>query len=95
MQLPTQLTFNQMLTRWSSILNPLLALLITQGRQINNIVLAKTTPLTINHKLGRMQIGWIITDSNAAANVFRTVAFNNLTLTLESDAPVTINLWVY
>ena len=42
-----------------------------------------------------MQQGWIISDQSAAASIYRSAAFNDLTLTLTSSAPCTINLVVY
>lgn len=93
--LTTQLDWPKANPLWASKLNPVLANILIQGLQLSGIILVANTPQTINHLLGKMQTGWIVTDQNAAANIFRTQAFNATTLTLESNANVTINLWVY
>lgn len=50
----------------------------------------------INHKLGRMQQGWVITDiNNVATSIYRSQPFNDKTLTLTSSGAVTVNIWVY
>lgn len=92
-QLSSSLTFEQMLTKWSGTLNPVLANLLLQGAVLNNITLVSGVPKTINHQLGRNQIGFFVTDQNAAASIFRTQPFNSKTITLQSTANVTINLW--
>lgn len=93
MQLSSNLNFEQMLTKWSGVLNPVLANLLIQGLPLENVVLASGVPQTLNHNLGRNQIGFMITDQNAAASIFRTQPFNSSTITLQANANVTINLW--
>lgn len=88
-------SFQLMQSTWSAQLNPVLALPILSGVQLENIYLSSASAVAINHKLGRMQQGWIITDQNARANLYRTVPFNSKTLTLSTDADVTVSLWVY
>lgn len=82
-------------TKWSSTLNPVLALPILNGVLLTDIVLAANEPLAINHMLQRKQLGWMITDVTGNAVVWRTAAFNALTLTLEASANVTISIWVF
>lgn len=93
--LPTQLDWSKANPLWASKLNPILANLLVQGSQLSGIVLVAATPQAINHFLGKNQTGWIITDQNAGAVIFRTRAFNDSTLTLQANVNVTINLWVY
>lgn len=93
--LTTQLDWPKANTLWASKLNPVLANLLIQGSQLSGIVLIANTPQMINHFLGKNQTGWIVTDQNAAASIFRTQPFNDSTLTIEASADVTINLWVY
>ena len=95
MQLPTSLPFPQMITRWASLLNPLLASPLSQGIPLMGVVLVANTPQTLNHKLGRTMIGWFVTDQNAAASIYRTQPLNAQTITLEASASVTVNLWVF
>lgn len=86
--------FMLMQTAWKSQLDPLLAVPMTNGLQLAGIVLG-TGATSINHLLGRMMQGWFITDQNASAAIYRSLAFNAKTLTLTSSAPVTVSLWVY
>lgn len=83
-----------MQTRWASQLNPLLA------NPANNASILKGISLTIgsnviNHKLGHILQGWQIVDIDGVANIYRSAAKNDLTLTLTSDADVTVDLVVF
>lgn len=94
MQLPLGLTGSQMQTKWKSILdiiirNPINAVSILPNVSLNNGV------TVINHKLGKTQQGWFITDIQGAATIYRSAAFNSLTLTLTSSAAVTVNIGVF
>ncbi len=80
--------------QWSSQLNPLLAVSLTQGSLLPNIALINGT-VTFDHYLGRQMQGWIIVDQNALANIYRSAPLNSQTLTLTSDAIVTISLWIF
>ena len=82
-------------TKWASTLNPLLSLPILNGNMIEGISLTATTPLVVNHLLQRMPHGWFLTDNNADAVVWRSAAFTNLTITLESSANTTVSIWVF
>lgn len=95
MQLPLNLPSSQMVTRWASLLNPILANIFVQGRFIPNVSLKASTPLTLNHQLGGMMNGYSICGQDAEAQVWFTKPFNSLTLTLEASADVTIFLWVF
>ena len=79
----------------SVALNPILNLPIINGLQLNNIKLAATTPLAINHLLQRMPQGWVVTDNNSNVTIWRTQPYNTNTITLEASAATTISLWVY
>jgi hypothetical protein len=94
MQLPTKLTFDQLLTKWSAILNPSLANPLNSVSILNGVVL-KNGATVINHLLGQMQQGWMILDQNAAASIYRSSPFNDKTLTLTSNAVVTVSLGVF
>ena len=69
-----------MSSEWSRQLNPILANRLVQGLQLSNITLVASTPQVINTGLGKTQSGWIITDINASAAVWRTQPFNDKTL---------------
>lgn len=94
MQLPLLQTISELSTRWKSILDPFLADPFVNGQILTGIVLINGVTV-INHKLNRLQQGWVLVDQNAAANIFRSQSFNSSTLTLTSDALVTVNLWVF
>jgi hypothetical protein len=95
MQLSTSLPFNLMITKWASILNPIISIPFLSGRQINNIILTANTPFSINHGLQRLPQGWFVVDNQMNCTVWRTQPFNQSTLFLESNANTIISIWVY
>ena len=94
MQLPIKIPFDLMLTKWSSILNPLIANPLNQISILKNINLASGNN-QIPHLLGRMQQGWFLTDINAAATVYRYSPFNGDFLYLNASAPAVVNIGVF
>jgi hypothetical protein len=94
MQLPLNLPDNQMQTKWKSILDPLLANPLNGASFLNNISLASGVNI-INHKLGKNQQGWFLTDIQGPATIYRSAPFNSLTLTLTSSAAVIVSIGVY
>lgn len=87
--------FLLMQTKWAAELNPILENPLLSGRQVSNVSISSGSLAVINHKLGRKQIGWFITDVNAPARIARVAALNDITLTLSSDATVMVSVWVY
>lgn len=81
-------------TKWAAALNPLLALPIVNGNMVSATLVA-STPQAINHLLQRMPQGWFLLDNTADAVVWRTQPFTVTSLTLESSANTTINIWVF
>lgn len=94
MALPQKLPLELMQTVWASELNPVIAFPPNNGILLKNIALSIGTNV-INHRLSRMQQGWVLTDQDAAASIYRSQPLNKLTLTLTSDAACSISLWVY
>ena len=94
MALPQRLPYDQMTVQWASQLDPVLRNLLVQGILLSDITI-KTGVNVINHKLGRKQIGYIITDQNSKASLYRSQPLNSLTLTLTSDADSIISIWVF
>lgn len=86
--------FQLMQSSWASQLNPLLALPTSSPSLLKNIKLVSGANV-INHKLGRVPQGWIVTDVNAVITLYRSAAFNDLTLTLTSSGAATISLMVF
>lgn len=81
-------------TKWKSAIQPMLASVLGQGLLLSNIDIVVGENV-INHLLGRKQQGWIITDIDAVANIYKFGTFNDKTLTLTSDTPCTISVWVF
>lgn len=87
-------TFMLMQSRWSSEINPLLSKPIIKGLALKDVSLL-VGDNNINHLLQDMQQGYLITNQNASANIYRSKPFDERILTLNSDAVVKIDLWVY
>lgn len=85
---------NQLETRWKSQLDPLISNPINGVSILKGITLINGVSV-INHMLGRVQQGWFITDISGNAQIFRSAPFNSLTLTLTSNAAVTVDIGVY
>lgn len=83
-----------MQSQWSTELNPLLKNPSLQNVVLKSVELANGTTV-VNHKLGRLPQGWRIVDIDGAAQIYRSQDFNTLTLTLTSDAAVTVSLEVF
>lgn len=81
-------------TSWSASINPLLSNPIVNGIFVKSIALINGVTI-INHKLGRKPQGYFVTDINAAATIYRSQPYNNLTLVLTSNAVATVNLYVF
>lgn len=94
-QLSNKLPWELANPKWAATLNPILALPILQGNLISNISLTASTSRPINHLLGRIPIGWFLTDNDSQAVVWRSAESNQYTITLESDANTTISIWVF
>ena len=86
--------FMLMQTGWSSQLNPWLQNPMNYGVYLKDIDLG-IGATQINHRLDRMMQGWMITDVNGAATIYRSQPLNSKTLTLTSNAAVTVNLYVF
>lgn len=86
-----------MQNQWSSQLNPLLDNAITQGIFLTNVQLLSGNN-QLDHKLGHILRGWIITRKRGPGDVYDNQATNpfpNLTLTLNASANVMVDLYVF
>lgn len=81
-------------TNWSAILDPIIKNPLSKGNFLTSVSLT-TGDNVINHLLGKRQQGWIISDQTAAASIYRSEPFNELTLTLNASAPCMVNLYVF
>lgn len=93
-QLPKKLPIEMMQDRWAGVLNPVLANPLNDVSILKDVVLINGATV-INHLLGKTQQGWFLTDVNGAATIYRSAPFNGSTLTLTSNAAVTVSLGVY
>lgn len=87
-----------MQSSWASQLNPLLALPLSQGLLLKNVVLVSGTN-AVNHKLGRALQGWIVTRvRNNAVTLYDLQDSNQspaLTLLLNASTGATVDLFVF
>lgn len=79
---------------WATVLNPVIANPLNSIQILPNIAL-KNGVTIINHGLGRLMQGWVLTDLQGAASIYRSAALNALTLTLTSNAAVTCSIGVF
>lgn len=81
-----------------AVLDPLVRLVpLNHGRLISSVVLS-TTPVNVEHKLGRPLIGWLVVRKNADARVWEdqaTTVDGSKFLRLDASAAVTVTLWVF
>ena len=70
------------------------AVSITQGVQLSGITIG-TTATTVKTTLGRVQLGWFLTDQNTNATVWRSGTFNNSFMTLTASTECVVSIWVY
>lgn len=98
MQLPKFFTkdqpFQLMQDKWKGILDPLIAKPLSSSQILSNLNLV-IGENKFNHLLARQMQGWIITDQDAAAEIYRSQPLNSTTISLTSNAVVTINLMVF
>lgn len=90
----TQNSFSLLQTSWKAALTPVIQNELNQGILLDNISLVIGNN-KINHLLTRMQKGWLITDINGAATIYRSAPLNDQTLTLNSTAAVVVSIWVF
>ena len=94
MLLPINLSIPQMQVRWKSILDPLLSAPLSNVSMLQDVVLT-TGVNTIYHKLGRIPVGWFMTDANTAITLYRSAPFNAEKLVLTASSGGTISLVVF
>jgi hypothetical protein len=87
-------TLQLLQTQYRSQLNPVLANPLTNPLILKNVLLANGITV-INHKLQRMMQGFIISDIDSPATIYRSAPLNDLTLTLTSNATATVAIVVF
>lgn len=96
--LPQQVPYSQMLTKWASIINPLL-----KNPASNPSILKEVSLVTgnnvVNHKLGQKLQGWYITRMrDVYSQVYDTQDTNQtpaLTLNLHASSDVVVDIAVF
>lgn len=83
-----------MQSSWKSVLEPVLSIPLNDGILLQSVALASGVTV-VNHRLGRKLVGWMVTDRDGAASVYRSAAKNELTLTLTSSGAITVDLFVF
>lgn len=83
-----------MQSKWASEINPVLSNPSLQSILLKDVSLINGVTV-VNHRLGRNLQGWRIADINGAAQIYRSAPKNALTLTLTSNAAVTVTLEVF
>jgi hypothetical protein len=83
-----------LMPKWKSQLDPVIANLLLNGQQINDVDLS-TSDTVIPHNLGQVPQGWLLADQNTNATVFRTQPMTNSSITLQATSACTVNLWIY
>lgn len=83
-----------MQSAWAGILNSLLRQPFLNGLTLTQVELGIGNTV-ISHRLGRQPQGWVLTDIDGAAQIYSSAAFTPLTITLNSDAAVTVGLYIY
>lgn len=94
MRLPQQLSITAMQNQWATMIEPVINNPLNLANILKDVSLV-TGNNVINHKLGRKMQGWFIVDIQGVSSIYRSAEFNELTLTLNSSASVTVSLGVF
>lgn len=89
--------FSLLQTTWAALIDPILGRRQNQSNILSGVSLVSGAN-TINHLLGRKLQGWKIVMQNASATIYDTQDANQspeLTLALNSSAPVTVSIEVF
>lgn len=86
--------FGLLQTTWASQIDPIVVRPQNRSNILPQIAIKSGTNV-INHLLQRQMQGWSIVDIDAAATIYRSQPFNDLTLTLTSNANCNILLEVF
>lgn len=89
----TNREINQLQSNLATALQPVFENPFSNGVFINNQILINGST-RVQHNLGRPIVGWFITNINGAATVY-LASSTDQTLTLTSNALVTVNLFVF
>lgn len=77
---------------------PFINCAIIDGQQLQSVALVAGSANAVAHKLGREPLGYIIVRNRAQSTIWDTQDSNSLkrsSLLLWTDAPTTVDIWVY
>ena len=94
MNLSPRLPWSLAQTLWAQTLNPVLANPTTNMAILKNVALASGNN-AVPHLLQQVQQGWIITDIQGVASIYRNQPFDKVYLYLNSSAVVTVSIGVF
>lgn len=85
----------QLQSKLQEFFAPLLSNPTLDGTLLTGVVLA-VGENKVEHKLQRPPIGWLVVGKNATCDIWEpSKDLSRAFLTLQSSAPVTVNLWVF
>ena len=93
----TDRVVNQLQDNIANFVEPISDNVLLPGIILKNVALAASSN-TIQHKLGRLLLGWFIVRQRASASIYDTQDTNptpTKTLLLTSSAVVTVDLYVF
>lgn len=93
--LSTKLPWELASPKWAATLNPVIAIPMLSGIQIDSIIMKAGIPNVINHLLQRMPQGWFLMDNIANSVIWRSAAFSVNFITLTASVDTTISIWVF
>lgn len=96
---------SQLFVQWKSLIDPVIGAYrnfvtsfnpfsVTTGVLLTGVSLAMGSTV-LSHPLNRTLSGWVITDIDGSATIYRSAPFSSVSLTLTSSAVVTVSLWVF
>ena len=91
--LTTDRELNRVQDQILAALNPVVRSTLLNYNEVKNIAIT-TAGLAIEHGLGRQPLGWVVTDIDANATVWKT-AWDERFLTLDASGTANISILVY
>jgi len=85
---------NKLQDNVSAAITPILTNPLNYGIILPNVEVPGAAPVTIEHKLGRQPLGWIVIDKTKQADVWK-ISWSDKFITLDSSAVTSINLYIF
>ena len=87
-------TVTQVQENIEQAITPIISKQIIDGILLRDIVLTTGSTDSVNHKLGRKAIGYLVTKQNANSSIWNGT-LNSTIIELNCSANVTVDLWVF